>query len=209
MGIRISLSIMMFLQFFIWGAWYVTAPNYLSTIGFGAEDFSWTYSVGPIAGMITPLLVGIIADRYFSAQKVLGCLHLLGGIVMYATTRLMLVDGPEPNEINMGFFGYMLTYYPTLALTNTVAMRNMNDPEKEFPIIRVFGTIGWIAAGLALSFIEFDKSIEMFNMAAGAAVMLGVFSFTLPNTPPNTDNCLLYTSPSPRDRTRSRMPSSA
>lgn len=190
MGIRISLSIMMFLQFFIWGAWYVTAPNYLSTIGFGAEDFSWTYSVGPIAGMITPLLVGIIADRYFSAQKVLGCLHLLGGIVMYATTRLMLVDGPEPNEINMGFFGYMLTYYPTLALTNTVAMRNMNDPEKEFPIIRVFGTIGWIAAGLALSFIEFDKSIEMFNMAAGAAVMLGVFSFTLPNTPPNSDKAV-------------------
>ena len=78
--VRIKLFVMMFLQFFVWGAGYVTAPNYLGAIGFGAADFGWTYSVGPIAGIITPLFVGMIADRFFSAQKVLAILHLLGGV---------------------------------------------------------------------------------------------------------------------------------
>src|SRR6266850_8500148 len=88
-SIRFKLSVMMFLQFFIWGAWYVTAPNYLGTIGFKAEDFGWTYSVGPIAGMITPFFVGMIADRFFPAQVVLGIMHLLGAAILFYTTTLM------------------------------------------------------------------------------------------------------------------------
>jgi nucleoside transporter len=185
--VRIKLFAMMFLQFFVWGAWYVTAPNYLGTIGFGAADFGWTYSVGPIAGIITPLFVGMIADRFFSAQKVLAILHLLGGVVMLVATFLMQQDSPVPAMINFSFFGYMLTYYPTLALTNTVAMRAMTNPEKEFPAIRVFGTIGWIAAGWVLSLAMLETNIGMFYLTTVAAFVLGAFCWTLPDTPPVSD----------------------
>lgn len=184
-SVRIQLSIMMFLQFFIWGAWYVTAPNYLGTIGFQSTDIANTYSVGPIAGLITPLLVGLIADRFFAAQKVLGILHLLGGAIFFGAISTMKGDSPSPGLLNWGFFlGYMLTYYPTLALTNTIALKNMSDPEKEFPGIRVLGTIGWIAAGFALTFTKFETTIGMFYLAAGSSIALGIFSFFLPNTPP-------------------------
>ena len=155
-----KLSIMMFLQFFIWGAWYVTAPNYLGTIGFTAGDFSWTYSVGPIAGILSPFFVGMIADRYFPAQKVLAALHLLGGVIMFVAAGMMK-PGVNPSVINWAFFGHMLCYYPTLALTNTIAMKNIQSAEKQFPLIRVFGTIGWIIAGLSLSFLVWDKQVEM------------------------------------------------
>ncbi len=189
-SIRLKLSTMMFLEFFIWGAWYVTAPNYLGTIGFGARDFSWTYSVGPIAGMITPFFVGMIADRFFPAQVVLGVLQLLGGVAMLAATVMMKAAVPSPNFINVIFFGYMLTYFPTLALTNTIAMKNMGNAEKEFPLIRVFGTIGWIVAGLALSALGWDKTIHMFYLTAGAAILLGVISFVLPSTPPTQEGAV-------------------
>lgn len=182
--LRVQLSLMMFLQFFIWGAWYVTAPNYLSTIGFKAADFGWTYSVGPIAGMISPFIVGMIADRFFAAQRVLATMHILGAVLMMVAARMMQVDNPSPNFINMVFFGYMLTYYPTLALTNTLALRNMTDAQKEFPGIRVLGTIGWIVAGLALTQIGWDKTVDMFHLTAGASLALGLFSFMLPHTPP-------------------------
>lgn len=182
--LRIQLSVMMFLQFFIWGAWYVTAPNYLSTIGFTAGDFGWTYSVGPIAGMISPFIVGMIADRFFPAQRVLAVMHILGAVLMVVAARMMQTPEPSPSMINLVFFGYMLTYYPTLALTNTLALRNMSNAEKEFPGIRVLGTIGWIVAGLALTQIGWDKTINMFQLTAGAALVLGFFSFILPHTPP-------------------------
>lgn len=177
------LCVMMFLQFFIWGAWYVTAPNYLGTIGFTGADFAWTYSVGPIAGMITPLFVGMVADRFFAAQRVLAVLHLAGAALMFGAANLMLGDS-APGVINLVFFGYMLTYFPTLALTNTVAMRNMADPEKSFPVVRVWGTIGWIAANFVLSWRGWDTTIDMFYLTAGSALVLGVLSFALPHTAP-------------------------
>jgi nucleoside transporter len=186
-AIRTKLSAMMFLEFFVWGAWYVTAPNYLGTIGFKAEDFGWTYSVGPIAGMITPFFVGMIADRFFPAQVVLGVMHLIGAAVMLGATTLMKANSPSANMINLTFFGYMLTYFPTLALTNTIAMKSMGNAEKEFPLIRVFGTIGWIVAGLALTQVGWDKSIGMFYLTAGAALLLGVLSFAMPHTPPTQE----------------------
>ena len=182
--IMARLSVMMFLQFFIWGAWYVTAPNYLGTIGFKAEDFGWTYAVGPIAGIITPFFVGMIADRFFSAQKVLAVMHLAGGALMFAAIMLMKAPGTSPNTINVMFLLYMLTYYPTLALTNTLAMKNMSDPEKEFPLVRVLGTIGWIAAGIALTIFDIEKGIGMFYLTAGSAIALGIYSLSLPATPP-------------------------
>lgn len=182
--LRVQLSLMMFLQFFIWGAWYVTAPNYLSTIGFTARDFGWTYSVGPIAGMISPFIVGMIADRFFAAQRVLAAMHILGTVLMMLAARMMQVEKPSPDMINVVFFGYMLTYYPTLALTNTLALRNMTDAQKEFPGIRVLGTIAWIVAGLALTQIGWDRTVNMFHLTAGASLVLGLFSFMLPHTPP-------------------------
>ncbi len=183
----ILLCIMMFLQFFVWGAWYVTAPNFLTTIGFDGNDIGWTYAVGPIAGIIAPLFVGMVADRFMAAQKVLGFMHLLGGGLMFFATTQMTETG-SPDTINIIFFLYMLTYYPTLALSNTVAMKNMTDSEKEFPKIRVFGTLGWIAAGFALTFLAFEKNINMFYMTSAAAVLLGIISFALPNTPANSDS---------------------
>ena len=182
--LRLQLSLMMFLQFFIWGAWYVTAPNYLSTIGFKAGDFAWTYSAGPIAGMISPLVVGMIADRFFAAQRVLAAMHFLGAALMMAAAQLMQGAHPSANMINLVLFGYMLTYYPTLALTNTLALRNMNHAQKEFPGVRVLGTIGWIVAGLALTQTGWDKTINMFHLTAAAALTLGLFSLSLPHTPP-------------------------
>ncbi len=184
-SIRIQLSVMMFLQFFIWGAWYVTAPNYLSGIGFGGNDFGWTYSAGPIAGMLTPFFVGMVADRFFSAQRVMGVLHLIGaGLMYYATT--MMMGGETPSAINLVIFGYMLAYFPTLALSNAIGMRHIANTEKDFPLIRVFGTIGWIAAGLLLTRLGWDASIQMFYLCSGASIGLGLMSFLLPDTPPES-----------------------
>ena len=178
------LCIMMFIQFFIWGAWYVTGPNYLETIGFDAEDFGWTYSVGPIAGMISPFLVGMIADRFLPSQIVLGILHLIGTAGMYVATTFMTVENPSPNTINIVFFCFMLSFFPTVAIVNTVAMSNIADTEKTFPMIRVFGTIGWIVAGLTVSWLGADATIDQFYLAIGASAVMGLYSFTLPNTPP-------------------------
>lgn len=186
-AIRTKLSVMMFLEFFVWGAWYVTAPNYLTTIGFKAGDIANTYSAGPIAGMITPFFIGMIADRFFPAQVVLGIMHLLGAALMLAATTLMHASSPSANVINLTLFGYMLTYFPTLALTNTIAMRNMGNSEKEFPLIRVFGTIGWIVAGLLLTQVHWDTNIGMFYLTAGAALLLGLLSFVMPSTPPTQE----------------------
>jgi nucleoside transporter len=182
-SIRLQLSIMMFLQFFIWGAWYVTGPNYLQTIGFTAGDFGWMYSVGPIAGMISPFFVGMIADRFFAAQRVLAAMHIAGAALMFVAVLLM-TTGRSPNSINIVFFLYMLTYFPTLALTNTIAMRNMTNPEKQFPGIRVLGTIGWIVAGVSLSQLGWSTKVNMFYLVVAAAMLLGLFSFLLPHTPP-------------------------
>lgn len=182
--LRVRLSIMMFVQFFVWGSWYVTAPNYLGTIGFDAGDFSWTYSIGPIASMISPFFVGMIADRFFPAQRVLAALHIIGGLIVLYATTLMRGESPSPDLINIVLFGHTLAYFPTLALTNTLAMKNISDSEKEFPAIRVWGTIGWIAAGLALTYLGMEKDISMFYLTAGSAILLGLYSLTLPHTPP-------------------------
>jgi nucleoside transporter len=180
----LRLSMMMFIQFFIWGAWYVTAPRYLGQIGFGGPEFGWTYSVGPIAGMISPFFVGMFADRFFATERVLGVMHLLGAAAMYAAIQMMGGQSPSPQLINALFFCHMLCFFPTLALTNTLALHAMSDAEKQFPLIRVFGTLGWIVAGLSLSWLGWEASKNMFYMAATAQAVMGLYSFTLPHTPP-------------------------
>jgi nucleoside transporter len=180
---RVQLSVMMFLQFFIWGAWYVTMGTYLDKVlkATGVQVGA-AYSAMAIATIFSPIFVGMIADRFFSAQKVLGVLHIIGALLLFYLSK---ID-------NASFFYwivllYSLMYAPTLALANSVAFRQMNDPAKEFPSIRFLGTIGWIAVGWMIDKV-FKLSTEQlattFIIAAVASGILGLLSFALPDTPP-------------------------
>ena len=180
---RIQLSAMMFLQFFIWGAWYVTMGTYLDKVlKASGVQVGAAYSAMAIATIFSPIFVGMIADKFFSAQRVLGVLHIIGALLLFYLSK---VD-------NASFFYwivllYSLMYAPTLALANSVAFRQMNDPSKEFPSIRFLGTIGWIAVGWMIDKV-FKLSTEQlattFVIAAIASGILGLLSFTLPDTPP-------------------------
>ncbi len=171
---------MMFLQYFIWSAWYVTMGTYMkenlhsSDVQIGAA-----FSALAIATMISPFFVGMVADRFFAAQRIIGVLHLAGAaLLMLAST----ITG------NTNFYWiiliYSLLYMPTIALTNSVAFSQMTDPGKQFPWIRVFGTVGWIVAGTMVGGLAIEKTAATFHIAAGASALLGLFSFALPNTPP-------------------------
>ena len=127
----------------------------------------------------------MIADRFFPAQRVLAVLHLVGGVIMLIAAGMMN-PGVNPTTLNWFFFGHMLCFYPTLALSNSIAMRHVQDTERQFPLIRVFGTIGWIVAGLSLTFLLWDTKVQMFYLAGGAALLLGIVSFFLPSTPPTS-----------------------
>ena len=174
------LSIMMFLEFFVWGAWYVTMGPFMDSKGI-ADSIPWAYSLAPIAAIVSPFFLGLIADRFFASEKVLGVMHLAGG------AALMLAPWAAGISAN-AFLGmvllHTLCFMPTLGLTNTVAFHNITNSEKQFPLIRVFGTIGWIAAGLTISFAGWDTNASMFYLAGGCGLGLGVFSFLLPHTPP-------------------------
>lgn len=182
-SIRIQLSSMMFLQFFIWGAWYVTLGTYLDKVLHATGvQVGAAYSAMAIATIISPFFVGMIADKFFSAQKVLGVLHLAGAALLYYLTR---VD--NPNMFYWVVLVYALLYAPTLALVNSVAFRQMKDPGKEFPSIRFLGTIGWIAVGWMIDKIFHITTEQLsltFIIAAVASLVLGLLSFSLPATPP-------------------------
>jgi nucleoside transporter len=180
---RVLLSTMMFLQFFIWGAWYVTMGTYLDKVLHASGvQIGAAYSAMAIATIISPFFVGMIADKFFAAQKLLGVLHLAGAALLYYVTK---VD--NPNMFYWIVLLYSLLYAPTLALANSVAFRQMKDPGKEFPSIRFLGTIGWIATGFLIDKvlkISTEQLATTFIMAAVASLILGVLCFTLPDTPP-------------------------
>ena len=186
-AIGARLSTMMFLQFFIWGAWYVTIGNYMAAHGM-ADLTHWPYTVNPIAAIIAPFFLGLVADRFFATEKVLGVLHILGGVVMFTVPAATA----SPTVFILLLLLYNLCYMPTLGLANTLAFHNIANQEKQFPMIRVFGTIGWIVAGLFIGFVlgQFsgeelpDRTPLPLFTAAFASVLLGIYSFTLPNTPP-------------------------
>ena len=179
-----KLSAMMFLQYFIWGAWYVTAGTYMAKIlNSSGEEIGSAYSAFAIAAIFSPFFVGSIADRYFSAQKAMGALHIVGGLLLiYAT------------EISSSFLFivtvliYSLMYMPTVALSNNIVFANVSDSGKTFPVIRFFGTFGWIVAGFIIGNLQLENNISSiaytFYIAAGASIILGLFSFSLPNVPP-------------------------
>lgn len=179
-AVSARLSAMMFLQFFLWGAWYVTVGNFMGENGM-KDQIPWAYSVAPIAAIISPFFLGIVADRYFATERVLGVMHLLGGVTLLA---LPAVAG-NPTLFITVLLLHTLCYMPTLGLTNTLAFHNMTDQEKQFPLIRVFGTIGWIAANIVVSkMLHADTQAVQFYVAGGSALALGLYSFTLPHTPP-------------------------
>lgn len=185
---------MMFLQFFIWGGWFVTLGTFLGdkdNLGASGAEIAMAFSTQSWGAIIAPLFIGLIADRYFNAERILGVLHLIGAVLMY-----LMSEAQDFGTFYPYVFGYMLVYMPTLALVNSVSFNQMKDPAKEFSIIRVFGTIGWVVAGLAISFFSWDTQEAIaagalsntFVMVAIASLGLGLFSFTLPKTPPsNTD----------------------
>jgi nucleoside transporter len=182
---RVQLSVMMFLEFFIWGSWYVTMGTYLDKVLHAdGVQIGAAYSAMAIATIISPFFVGMIADKFFAAQKLLGVLHLAGAAILFYITK---VDNPD--SFYWVVLLYSLMYAPTLALANAVAFRQMKDPGKEFPSIRVLGTIGWIATGWLLDKvfkISTDQLVFTFKMAAVMSAVLGVWSFFLPDTPPKS-----------------------
>ena len=178
------LSIMMFLEFFVWGAWYVTVGNYMGAHQMG-DAIYWAYTVGPIAAIISPFFLGMVADRFFATEHVLSVMHLVGGLALFAAPFLTPQDGGSHWPFIAVLLIHMLCYMPTLGLTNTLAFHNLTNREKQFPIVRVFGTIGWIVANIVVSkWLGADMKREQFFVAGGAAVLLGVFCIFLPHTPP-------------------------
>jgi nucleoside transporter len=180
-SIRLRLSIMMFLQYFVWGAWYVTMGTYLNeTVKFDGQQIGLAYGSTALAAMISPFFVGMIADRFFATEKLLAVLHLLGGLLLFYVATLTAFG-----TFYAVLIAYTLCYMPTLALTNSLSFHQMRDPGKEFPGVRVLGTIGWIAASFVIDWLDYDKSASMFITAAISSLALGVFCFTLPHTPPS------------------------
>ena len=186
--IKSKLSIMMFLEFFIWGCWFVTMGTFLSqAFSSSGSQISLAYSTQSWGAIISPFIIGLIADRYFDAEKVLAIIHIIGGGLLFMCSIALGFEKFYPYILI-----YMILYMPTLALVNSIAFRQMKDPSKQFPKVRVWGTIGWIVAGLVISYgvgWETDKTLEYtFYLAAIVSILLGLFSFSLPKTPPKTNN---------------------
>ena len=188
-GTTIQLSVMMFLEFFIWGGWFVTLGTFLGeTLGSDGVETARAFSTQSWGAIIAPFIIGLIADRFFRAERILAVLHLVGAVLMY-----MMATADDFSSFYPYVLGYMIAYMPTLALVNSVSFNQMSDPAKEFSLIRVWGTVGWIVAGLAISYLFGWDSAESiaggglrntFLMSAAASLALGLFSFTLPKTAP-------------------------
>ncbi len=203
-GIIPKLSIMMFLQFFIWGAWYVALWNFLqskgmTTAGAGGSYDAAAYTVAPIAAILAPLTLGLIADRFINTEKMLSILFLLGAALLYWAPSLAEAGSPTTlmeqfsHPMILCLLAYMLCFMPTLGLTASLSFKHLTNPEKQFPIVRVMGTIGWIAGNWAmwgcrsagLDPIKFsDNSAHIFTAAAIASAVLGIFCLFLPKTAP-------------------------
>jgi len=176
----VLLSMMMFLQYFIWGAWYVTMGTYMVThLQSSGVQVASAYGALAIATMVSPFFVGMIADRFFAAQRIMGVLHLLGATLLFLATTIT-----NSAAFYWVILFYSLLYMPTIALSNSIAFFQMTDPGKQFPWIRVFGTLGWIVAGLIIGGLKLEPTTYIFMIAGGVSVVLGLLSFILPNTPP-------------------------
>jgi nucleoside transporter len=178
--VRIKLSFMMFLQYFIWGAWWVTVGTYLSQVHhFSGVQVGLVSGTTALAAVISPFFVGMVADRFFATERILAVLHMVGGGLMYLASTLNTFGLVYPTLL-----AYTLCYMPTLALTNALSFHNMKDPAKEFPSVRVLGTIGWIVVGQLIGWLKIEPTPTPLRIAAGASVLMGLYCLTLPHTPP-------------------------
>lgn len=186
-ALSLRLSTLMFLQFFIWGSWFVTLATFLgNTLGANGGQIGQAFATQSWGAILAPFVIGLIADRYFNAERILGLLHLAGAVLLY-----QLYAAADFTTFYPLVLAYMLCYMPTLALANSVAFRHLTDPARQFARIRVWGTLGWIAAGLAISFVfAWDSRSGIaagalrntFLLGAGASLLLGLYSFSLPRT---------------------------
>jgi nucleoside transporter len=179
-SVFIRLSFMMFLEYFIWGAWYVTLGTFMTIyLHASGVQIGAAYGALAIATMISPFFVGMIADRFFAAQRIMGILHIVGAVLLYLVVKIT-----DNTVFYWVILLYSLLYMPTIALSNSIAFHQMSDPGKQFPWIRVFGTLGWILAGFMIGQLAIEKTPYTFYLAAMAALILGAMSFMLPHTPP-------------------------
>ena len=176
---RIQLSVMMFLQFVVWGAWYGQLSKYLFAIGFKGDEVGNIYATFSIAMIISPFFIGLLADRFFAAQKVLGVLNLIGAGLLFLLTTIKDYD-----TFYWVMLLYCLTFAPTIALTASISMRQMTNPEKQFPPIRVLGTIAWIAVTNLVGYMGWGDKSTIFYVSMVTAAAIGLYAFTLPDTPP-------------------------
>jgi nucleoside transporter len=178
-AVKLKLSVLMFLQYFVWGAWYVTMGTWLGALNFTGEQIGLAAGTTALAAMISPFFVGMIADRFLATERILAGLHLAGAAVLVLAS-MQRTFGPFYAVLLI----YTLCYMPTLALSNSISFHQMTNPEREFPPIRVLGTIGWIVAGLCIGTLGLEATAVPMQIAAAGSVALGLFCFALPHTPP-------------------------
>ena len=180
-SLRFRLSLMMFLNYFVWGCWYVTLGTYLTAnLKFTGTQAGAVFGTSALAAMISPVLVGLVADRYFPPARVMAILHLAGAILLYLVTRTTSFW-----PVYLLMLAYCLCFFPTIALTNAITLRTLTDAGRDFPLIRVFATIGWIAIGLIIGNLGIETTAVPFFLAAGVSVVIGLFCFTLPAASPS------------------------
>lgn len=185
---RAKLMIMMFLQFFCWGAWYGQMSKYMFTqLNATGDDVGNAYTAFSIAMIVSPFFMGLVADKFFSAQKVLGVLNLIGAGILY-----LLIQVTDPGVFFWYILAYCLTFGPTIALTSSIAMRQMQSAEKDFPLIRVMGTIAWIVVTNIVGFMAVGDQVTIFQIAMFSSVAIGIYSFFLPDTPPKSSSNLTF-----------------
>ena len=177
---RVRLSFMMFLNYIIWGAWYTTISTYLTqTLHFSGTQAGAVFGTAALACMISPFFVGMIADRFFASERVLAALHLIGAVLLFSVTK-----ATSFSAVYSIMFVYCLCFFPTVALTNSLTLRQISDPGRDFPLIRVWATIGWIVIVNVIGSLQVEASHVQFLIAAGASVAMAIYSLTLPHTPP-------------------------